>query len=124
MQPVAKMWKPTKTGVYLLNGRSVGVFGIGSDVTTWKRQSPEDGAWSILAADWQDGPPTTKQLERWRSWAISDDTRTMAGWVVSASPVGCNINGHCMLFLGGVRKSAPIQPVSGEVLWVPLEVAK
>lgn len=135
------MWKPTKAGVYLLDrslvcitqpgcsaiemvacnsttviNKTLAPYGIGADMVGNK--------WSLLAPEWQDGAPTVEQLGRWQWWCIDFG---YGQWVCQVEE--SESDGHVFAFGAvidrqSVRRSAPVQPVPGEVLWVPMEVCK
>lgn len=125
------MWKPKNEGVYRRGNDILNVWmskvGLMSRAGTHGTIKPVvECPWSLLAPEWQDGAPTVEQLSRWQWWALAlkgdEYAQIICGKVsMSGDPQHFYIPS---IKVAAVVKSAPVQPVPGEVLWVPLEVAE
>lgn len=129
------MWKPTRVGLYRYKGRDCYVWPSWAKDETpmfYPDASPrwefvQDGPWSLLCPEWQQGAPTVAQLERWPWWALAlkgrEYKQVICGKVsMSGDPSWLYIPS---VKVAAVVKSAPIQPnLENGPLWVPLEVCK
>lgn len=129
-------WIPTEAGVYLLNGLPCSLarcpetsrlqplnraeadprYGLSTAIVSPVMST---SGWSLLGPDWQDGPPTPDQIDRWPNWMIvtAPNYAQMGemGKVDYATPPDV---------ANGIR-SAPIQPdLSSGPRYVPLSVTR